>query len=96
MLSISHDMPKIDATSPAPSTARDVKIGRCRYSREGLETAWLLLEQHDEPGTRAALGAAVEAMKADGWETGQAIELARAASGWTGQVVHACANCPCS
>ncbi len=73
---------QIDATSPTPKSARDVKLGLERYSREGLETAWLLLAEHDGDLSRAA-----RAMRDDGWDFVQAIELAKAARHWTGNVV---------
>lgn len=74
---------KVDATSPTPKTARDVRLGNERYSREGLETAWLLLAEND--GDKRAV---YDAMREDGWVLAQIIELVRAAEGWTGEIVH--------
>jgi hypothetical protein len=88
-------MPKRDATSPTPRTARDIQMGRERYSREGLETAWLLLQEYGGTPDRNQMSAVYAHMRAQGWDIAQAVELVQAAAGWTGEIVHSCANCPC-
>lgn len=74
--------PLVDATSHAPRTALYVRIHGTLQPREGLETAWLLLAEHD--GVRTA---AARALADLGWDLTQALELVRVAEGWTGNVV---------
>ncbi len=76
------DTIKMDATSPTPKTARDVRLGDERYSRNGLESAWLLLAEHNGDRRKAIVG-----MQRDGWVLAQAIEFVRAAEQWTGEIV---------
>jgi hypothetical protein len=61
-----------------------------------VETAWLLLQECGDNPTDAQTRNAVTAMREQGWAIDQAYYLVAAASGWTGQVVHQCANCPCN
>ncbi len=74
---------KQDATSPDPDTARIVFLHGERFSREGLETAWLMLAENDG----ARFYAAKAMMHEQGWDLGQAIAFVDAAACWTGNVV---------
>jgi len=72
---------KVDATSPTPKTARTVRLGRELVSREGLETAWLLLQEHSDRRQ------AIAGMREQGWDIPQAVEFVSLAERWTGNVV---------
>lgn len=87
---------KRDATAAAPKTARTVLLHGIATHREGLETAWLLLQERGDSPDRQQMASAFSAMRSHGWEISQAVELVQSATGWTGVVVHECANCPCN
>jgi hypothetical protein len=78
---------KYDATSPLPRTARDVTFEGERYARDGLETAWLLLQEHSGCGDSYARTAAIRGMRTEGWAFEQALTYVQAAMSWTGNVV---------
>lgn len=73
---------KVDATSPTPKSAEHVRLAGCSYDRTGLETAWLLLAEHD--GDRMP---ARQALLAAGYSIAETAGLITAADVWTGNVV---------
>lgn len=77
---------KFDATHPQPRTARGVFFRGERYSREGLETAWLLIQEHNGAPIQVRASAALY-MHKDGWTYEQAVAYVDAAMSWTGNVV---------
>lgn len=73
---------KMDATSPTPKSATFVHLGGTKYDRDGIETAWLLLQEHDDNPLKAASG-----LREAGYSIGDTVKLVAAANQWTGRIV---------